>query len=164
MIRRWSPWYHELKRDSSELMTCCQSECWTLCSWAHYRSRRRWFSVKGIIYKGVFARSLRCNRHYEQMKQRQWYNCPNRPMCCQLFRWSCAIRPRHAKHMSYRALTSLSGTHPIFSSCLILDGLLLPNSDHSAAVNAAYELLLHNKKILLYEGRWFFQFQNLLVV
>ncbi|GFX27958.1 uncharacterized protein TNCV_773431 [Trichonephila clavipes] len=57
-----SSWSHKLKRDSCEKTTSCQSACQAQCSRAHYRRRRRWFTVRGILYKGTLARNIRCSR------------------------------------------------------------------------------------------------------
>ncbi|GFV75253.1 uncharacterized protein TNCV_295681 [Trichonephila clavipes] len=53
---------HILKRDSSVKTTWCQSACQVLCSRAHSRRSRRWFAMRGILYKGTLARNPRCNR------------------------------------------------------------------------------------------------------
>ena len=39
-----------------------QSARQSLCSRAHCSRRRLWFCVRGILYKGVLARSPRCSR------------------------------------------------------------------------------------------------------
>ncbi|GFV13079.1 uncharacterized protein TNCV_4714041 [Trichonephila clavipes] len=55
-------WSLKLKRDSSEKTIWCQSACQALCSGAHCRRSRRWFAVRGILYKGTLARNPRCVR------------------------------------------------------------------------------------------------------
>ncbi|GFV40512.1 hypothetical protein TNCV_2500391 [Trichonephila clavipes] len=56
-------WCHKLKRDLSEKTTCCQLARQLLCTLAQCSRRRRWFCVRGILHKGILARSPRCNRH-----------------------------------------------------------------------------------------------------
>ncbi|GFX04187.1 hypothetical protein TNCV_3973361 [Trichonephila clavipes] len=62
MTRIRPSWCHKLKLDSSEETTCCQSERQLLCTLAQCSRRRRWFCVRGILYKGILARSPRCSR------------------------------------------------------------------------------------------------------
>ncbi|GFY21732.1 DDE_3 domain-containing protein [Trichonephila clavipes] len=59
---QWLPSYVEIKRDSSEKITCLQSARQAVFSGAYCRCYRRWFAVKGIRYKGILARSPRCSR------------------------------------------------------------------------------------------------------
>ncbi|GFX45812.1 uncharacterized protein TNCV_934511 [Trichonephila clavipes] len=58
----WPSWFHKLKRDSSEKTTWCQSASQALCSLDHCRRSRRYFAVRGILYKGTIARNPQCSR------------------------------------------------------------------------------------------------------
>ncbi|GFV97296.1 uncharacterized protein TNCV_2038061 [Trichonephila clavipes] len=60
-------WSHKLKHDSSEKTTRCQSGYLLMSphthTHTHCRCSRRWFAVRGIRYKGIFARNPLCSRH-----------------------------------------------------------------------------------------------------
>ncbi|GFU50852.1 uncharacterized protein TNCV_1696211 [Trichonephila clavipes] len=62
LTRKRPSWYNKLKLDSSEKTTWCQSACQALCSRAHCRHSRRWFTVRGILCKDTLARNPRCSR------------------------------------------------------------------------------------------------------
>ena len=46
-----------IKEDSLENTTCCETARQSLCSWVHCSRKHRWFGVMGILYKGVRTNS-----------------------------------------------------------------------------------------------------------
>ncbi|GFT72537.1 uncharacterized protein TNCV_973991 [Trichonephila clavipes] len=61
LTRKRSSWSPKLKRDSSK-KTTCQSDFQDMSSGAHCRGSRRWFAMRGILYKGTLTRNPWCSR------------------------------------------------------------------------------------------------------
>ncbi|GFY18384.1 uncharacterized protein TNCV_2396131 [Trichonephila clavipes] len=62
LTRMRPSWSHILKHDLYEKRTWCQSTFQALCSRTHCRRSRRWFAMRGILYKGTIAHNPRRSR------------------------------------------------------------------------------------------------------
>ena len=127
-------WYHKLKRDSSENTTYCQSARQSLRWFAHCSQRRRWFSVRGILQKGVLAHSPRCSRRLQIDEAHN--ETPVAINHCAANRLEEVVGSVHMTRTD-RTISSwrhIIGSIPGFPICPILVRLLLSNTHHCAAV------------------------------
>ncbi|GFU43631.1 hypothetical protein TNCV_4483111 [Trichonephila clavipes] len=114
--------------------TCCQSARQLLCLLAQCSRRRRWFCVRGILYKGILACSPRCSRRLRIDEAHNETRVDVDHCAASCLEKLCGPSEPFAPGVCLRELTSHFGVHSRISSCPTLVRPLLRNTHDCAAV------------------------------